>query len=361
MLGIIRFFLASCVIVFHLSMQVPHIGLLAVNFFYVISGYLITLILNDSYNFNFRSFSVNRFLRLYPTYFFFSAISIALSLIYISGHTTASFHPSWSGNYQPFDLIANILLFPWEILNDYGILSLFSNHYVPSEVARFRWIPSSWSVAVEIVCYVILWAFTARNVLTALFTLAAAIGINALVSYLNLNPLYKYSPFFAAMLPFSLGALSYFIVKASDHRKYIFDFLNKYQLVTLMAIILLFIVNWHFASKQWGVALFSSIPYYANNIIACLAVILLHRTQPKGYLDRICKLIGDLSYPIFIAQYIGGYIAWLLLGSPTQNRGWEIFLYGYAITIAMSIISVLVVDGPIKSIRNRVRPKRVVP
>ncbi|PPC72695.1 acyltransferase [Pantoea sp. ICBG 985] len=361
MLGIIRFFLASCVIVFHLSLQVPHIGLLAVNFFYVISGYLITMILNDSYRFNFKSFALNRFLRLYPTYFFFSAISIVFSVTYISGHTSSPFHPSWSGHYQPFDLIANIFLFPWEILNDYGILSFFSNPYVPSEAARFRWIPSSWSVAVEIICYVILWAFTARNFFSALITLAAAIVINALVGHFNLNPLYRYSPFFAAMLPFSLGALSYFLVKANDHRKHLFEILDRYQLVTLIFIVALFTVNWYFASKQWGVALFSSIAYYTNNLIACLAVIIFHKTQPKGFYDKICKFIGDLSYPIFISQYLGGYIAWIMLGSPIQNRGWEVFFYGYAVTLAMSILSVLIIDGPIKKVRNIIRPKTVVP
>jgi len=44
MLGILRFFLASCVVVFHMSGHAPIIGVLAVNCFYVISGYLMTLV-----------------------------------------------------------------------------------------------------------------------------------------------------------------------------------------------------------------------------------------------------------------------------------------------------------------------------
>jgi hypothetical protein len=45
MLGLVRFFMATCVVVFHLTLLVPNIGMLAVNYFYVISGYLITMVL----------------------------------------------------------------------------------------------------------------------------------------------------------------------------------------------------------------------------------------------------------------------------------------------------------------------------
>lgn len=44
MLGLIRFFLASCVIAFHLTARIPALGNFAVNCFYVISGFLITYI-----------------------------------------------------------------------------------------------------------------------------------------------------------------------------------------------------------------------------------------------------------------------------------------------------------------------------
>ena len=78
MLGIIRFLLASCVVAFHLTGKLPFLGQFAVNFFYIISGFLITLILNKTYKFNVISFSANRFLRLYPTYFFFVFVGIII-------------------------------------------------------------------------------------------------------------------------------------------------------------------------------------------------------------------------------------------------------------------------------------------
>lgn len=68
-MGTLRFVLAMCVVFFHLTYPLTrHLGVLAVNFFYVVSGFLITFVLNESYRFQFGSFAVNRYLRLFPAY-----------------------------------------------------------------------------------------------------------------------------------------------------------------------------------------------------------------------------------------------------------------------------------------------------
>lgn len=67
-MGIYRYLLACGVVAEHLSGNIPsltHTGMFAVVGFYVLSGYLITRVLNDVYGFRFAPFWSNRILRLY--------------------------------------------------------------------------------------------------------------------------------------------------------------------------------------------------------------------------------------------------------------------------------------------------------
>nr|WP_176478754.1 hypothetical protein [Escherichia coli] len=89
--------------------------------------------------------------------------------------------------------------------HSFGINPLHFDGYM------FRIVTSSWSVAVEIVCYFLLWAFIARSYKTALLTMFLSIGYHW-YSIKNVDSLVViYSPFIAALLPFSIGALGYFI------------------------------------------------------------------------------------------------------------------------------------------------------
>lgn len=70
MFGTYRTFLALIVVVHHL-ISIPIIGHYAVHGFFILSGYLMTFVMNVSYGYSLRgirAFSINRFLRLYPSY-----------------------------------------------------------------------------------------------------------------------------------------------------------------------------------------------------------------------------------------------------------------------------------------------------
>ncbi|WP_413734303.1 acyltransferase family protein [Sodalis sp. RH21] len=350
MLGILRFFLASCVISFHLSAKIPNIGQLSVNFFYVISGYLITLILNDIYKFRLKKFSLNRFLRLYPAYYSFTFLSLVLAIIPISGVTSSVFHSSWSGSQQPFDILGNIFIFPWAFLSDQSVLAIPNLLY--SEEPRLRLIPSTWSIAVEIVCYFILFIFTGRNIYTAIisFFLAALFHI-----YLNssaLNAGYIYYPFMSAMLPFSVGAIGCFLSKRIE-KKYSLSFSMNKQFLSLAAIIFLFLFNWWLSLGSAD--FYRSLYFYTNNVIALFSIMILHNSKPSDYFKKVCKILGDLSYPMFLIHYIAGYIGWHIIGMPNYLRGWDIFIMGYIISVLISIACLIFIDQPIQKIRNKIR------
>src|ERR1700685_2023023 len=86
MLGTVRFLLAVMVAANHLWLPVANkVGAHAVAAFYVISGYLMTKIIQETYGTDMdgvRRFLLNRWLRIYPPYLLVLSLSVALLLIF---------------------------------------------------------------------------------------------------------------------------------------------------------------------------------------------------------------------------------------------------------------------------------------
>ena len=354
MLGPLRFLLASFVVMFHLTGLVPNIGQLSVNFFYVISGYLITLILNEVYKDNSRAFLINRYLRLYPTYYFFALISLLLSILPISGTTSSTFHLSWVSKQGVMDWLGNLFIFPWAFVTDYAVVSI--PHFFASESFRFRLIPSTWSIAVEITCYFILWAFTARRVSLSILTFLIAVIIHFLIHYSSLTPEYAYAPFYAALLPFSMGATGYFFSSMLERKDSFTTLKQGKKYLILILVIISFLINWYISTKS--INLYSSAPYYINNLIAMLSVMIMHNLDLDGIAKKFSKTLGDLSYPLFLCQYPAGYIGWLIIGKPQDIRGWEVFISGYFVAVLISFVSIKIIDKNIALLRNKIRPAK---
>jgi peptidoglycan/LPS O-acetylase OafA/YrhL len=333
-LGILRFFLASCVIVFHMSGHVPSIGVLAVNFFYVISGYLMTLVLNETYHFNARSFFSNRILRLYPAQLALCVVSLPFLWILPKA---SEFNPIW-GTPQWQDWIGNVLIFPWAFLPE----------------QHFRILPITWSIAVEIWCYFFLWLFVSRRPWTAAFSMVSAVLWQVYLSHAGASAASHYFPVPSALLPFSCGAASYFLISHPTLARIERDVPPRVQTVVLCAVIALFLVNWQLAVK-FDSSAYYGVFYYSNTVLACAAVIALHGLTVHGKTGRFATWCGDLSYPVFLAQWVSGFVAWHLIGTDTPAHSWAVFLLGYAISLIVGIATVIVVDRPVHRVRARIR------
>ena len=91
MFGTYRYCLAHLVVLTHLASW-PGVGSYAVFGFYMLSGFLMSLILNERYGFSLqglRGYAANRALRIYPPYLFVLAATamtsaMSLSLIFNS-------------------------------------------------------------------------------------------------------------------------------------------------------------------------------------------------------------------------------------------------------------------------------------
>ncbi|BAE74634.1 hypothetical protein SG1359 [Sodalis glossinidius str. 'morsitans'] len=357
MLGIIRFFLATSVIIFHLVAKFPNLGLYAVNCFYVISSYLITMILNRTYDFKLIPFAQNRFLRLFPLYWF--ACIIGIICIFFSNNTT-DFHHSYGIHLSVKELLGNVLLIPWALLSDKIVISPFYTFAIPEilnfDGYMFRAVTSSWSIAVEIVCYFILWSFVARGYKRAMLAILTS-GIYHWYSIsVSDNIITTYSPFLAAMLPFSIGSLGYFLSHSIEKKNKALIKSTRYQIFSLFLFSFLFITNWYIGWQRDEA--FASFHYYFNNIIALGAVVALHATTLSGKISRLAKFLGDLSYPIFLCHFFMGLAAWQLIGHPTEKNGWLIFSIGYGLSICFGLITIVLIDNPISKIRDSIRSKR---
>lgn len=338
-MGIARFFLSLCVVMFHLTAIVPNVGLFAVNFFYVISGFLMTLVLQESYKFDGWRFATNRFLRLYPGY---AVIAVTALLIFHLFPSYPAFHPSWDGQADFGSWMGNLFIVPWAFLSDPTV------HVTPfiSEGFYFRIIPSTWSVAVELVCYFLVWLVGARSIKGAIALTMFGTVWHVYIFVTGGLPTLRYGPVPAAALPFGLGCLAYFISVR-------FSVAKKVPLSAILGVItLLFVANWW--SSIVSPDIFSSVQFYLNTGLAFALALSVNRRRFQGTPAKFDKFLGDLAYPMFLGHYVFAFAALQLLGIE-QHRGWIVFFIGATATILASSLIVVCVDRKIESLRKRIK------
>jgi peptidoglycan/LPS O-acetylase OafA/YrhL len=283
-MGIYRYLLACGVVAEHLSgvPSLTHTGMFAVVGFYVLSGYLITRVLNDVYGFRFAPFWSNRILRLYPLYFVFLAIGLVLVF---GTNNAADFFPAvWKAR-PGFD--------DW-----FGLITIFPMGVSPMDW-HFRPVPSIWSVGVELLNYALLYVVVARGKQAALWIAIGAASYHVFGLWRGDGLDARYFPFYAALLPFALGALIYFYTRSS--RK-----ISPGKALLLCSPVAIVCV---LAGVLGGVRdtwLFEVL-FYLNLLFQCLAVLALARVTQLPHL-RLDKVVGDLSYPVFLGHWLVGYV-----------------------------------------------------
>jgi peptidoglycan/LPS O-acetylase OafA/YrhL len=297
-MGTFRFLLACCVVVEHLSgnQYLSHTGMFAVFGFYVLSGYLITRVLNETYRFDFVSFWSNRFLRLSPPYAIF--LIIGLFLIFATTSAAEFFPAVWKAHPSFKDWVGVITVFPMGV-------SPMDWHFRP--------VPSIWSVGVELLNYAALYAVVARGRYAALLAAVLAAGYHVVGIWHGDSLADRYFPFYAALLPFALGSLIYFYARSSKR-------------ISVRATVLLctpVAINGVAAGLLGGArdAPLFEVLFYLNLAFQCLAVWALSQIAPTSNL-KADKWIGDLSYPVFLCHWQVGYVlAVLFLPNPSLGLG----------------------------------------
>lgn len=313
-LGTFRFLLACLVVIAHLTGPAPgtgHLGTSAVFAFYVVSGFLITRVLNDVYAFRGSAFWANRWLRLFPAYYLVTGLTLPLILLFPD--EAARYHRAWIFANEAMDYVNHVTLVPLAI-----------NH------GPLRIVPPSWSVAVEVINYGVLWAFTARSVRNALFILAlgAAYHLIALIYGLDF-----YYAFYAALLPFACGALVHFVAPC----------VSRYGIASVF-LLGLHLVLTPIVTQEPRLIL------YVSMALSIVVVASVSRATP----GRTDKFLGDLSYPIFLTHWLVGFCIVLVSGT---SPGWTLLALSIAPLVGLSWALAVGIDLVIEPMRrsNRLR------
>lgn len=332
MLGSLRLFLALSVVVAHLTDNVrffSHWGVFAVFGFYLISGYLITTILHETYSFQFSAFAINRFLRLFPIYYIL-AIATAFIINLSSGAST--FHPAWSVQTRWQDIFGNMFIIPFEFYD-----------------SSFRLVPPTWSVAVELVNYFLLWLIVARNGSLAVLTflIATTYHITSFMSGADWGR--RYYPAYAALLPFSMGALIYFFRNMTSNP--ISRFGSPVTGISCAA----WLINLALCGLTGGAGSeFFNFFFYTN--LGLFAIFLYTTATPPGENLKIKwdKELGDLAYPVFLTHWIVGYMmSQYFLSGP--RRGMTLFIASLIPIILVSYALSKIANRLIEPLRSKVR------
>lgn len=322
----------------HLDQRINH-GYLAVDFFFMLSGFVIGYAYDDRWGkMKIADFIKRRIIRLQPMVVF-GAI-LGAFLFYLQ-------------DYSPWD-VAGVSIFSLAIAT---LLNMFLIPATPSIEVRglgemFPLNGPSWSLFFEYIGY-LLYAFLIRkfsNRVLALFTLVAACGLAGLAIFGENGDLCAgYSltgsefsvGIFRLLFPFSAGLLMFRLFKPMKAK-------GAFWVCSILIVALLAMPRIGGAEHLWMNGLYDTLC-----CIIFFPIILYFGASGKTtdkYTTKICKILGDISYPLYIVHYpfIYLYYAWV----KNENLTFEQSFWGAATVVVGSIllayISLRLYDIPIR-------------
>jgi len=277
---------ALMVVLFHLKVRGFALGWAGVQFFFVISGYLITKILihsREMYRDNIfkylKVFYMKRTLRIFPLYYLYLIIAIAVAIIV---------HRPIGDAWQFFLYIQNYTL---------GL-----NHFNTQLV-----LGHTWSLAVEEQFYLLwpllVWVTSSRH----LFKLSIGLIITSILSRLLIlhftqNPFLDFSTLFSNFDTLALGTL---LAIYDDHQVFVRLRIPAFLISTLLLLISIYSIGYSklWTPVQWTFTGFG--PFFLSILgffFFTLLMVILH--APQWLLSWIDKppiaFIGKISYGIYI-------------------------------------------------------------
>jgi peptidoglycan/LPS O-acetylase OafA/YrhL len=329
MFGAYRAFLALMVVLSHLG-GMPGGGYPVIGF-YILSGYLMTLILQTTYGYSLkglRTYGANRFLRIYPCYW--AACLLAAALVWWCGSAAAKeYHPMI---FLPDDTV-----------------SLLRHLFIVFEHGRGpRLVPPVWALTVEVSFYILIGLGLSRNRKMTLvwFTASAAYAIMLIVQGADFD--HRYYPIPAVSFAFATGAMIFHFYPILQRRA---GWLTRdFAPAILFGLLLL-----NQVISIWTNTLLTR-GFYVNYLLSAAMVVALASKTALPYLSKpVDRALGDLSYPIYLLHYQAGMIL-IGLGLTRFHRFDPVFALA-----ALPILFVLAwlldkgVEEPMEKIRRKLK------
>lgn len=351
-MGLVRVALAVAVLLSHLPLASFKFlsGGLAVQSFFIVSGFYMALVLDGKYK-DVSLFYSNRLLRLFPTYFFICILA-AITLWVFNASPTGTpeiFATAYSNpltaiilTFENIFMVGQEMLF-WTQIDSAGNLVWDESGPLPDENTVVGWqgllVPQSWSLSMELMFYALA-PFLARAgwkwiaVIAALSIALRLAGPIVGIEYL----LWQGRLFPTALFLFLFGMLAH---KALPFVATLPKWTGWAVNVVLLAFIVLHAPFQEALTQATGIDAMQG--RWIVYIVMTLTIPFVFNTFKDFAWDR---WIGDLSYPIYLSQLM--VIGFVMTFNPPFAM-W-VAIFG---TIALSAIILVVIEHPLDRWRQR--------
>lgn len=332
-MGTLRILLALCVAYGHLT-KLPSFPSsdVAVQSFFVISGFYMALVLNEKYGpGSYWLFISNRVLRLWPAY----AVVLILSFA-VADNWRSIFALNWFD--VAFFIGSQILIIGQELylflfVND-GTLA-FTAHYteVSTPLYTLAPIPQAWTLGLEIYFYLLAPFLVRRGPLFIAAMIAASLALRMLLQGafgLSGEP-WSFRFFPSEFALFMAGSLGYYVY-APKHRAQRTLAKTLLSVAAVLLFLALAINRWDGMWRLASLSVLGLVIVGTPNLFSATKDILWD------------KYLGELSYPIYVCHFLCG---WMLMPSTLAVAYAALLL-----SVAMSIALYHLIDRPIDNWRQ---------
>lgn len=357
-MGILRVILALSVFFAHTELKPDSVfvgGRVAVELFYMISGFLISYVLNSNENYkNTITFYESRALRIYPVYFVVALIT--LLALNIASPKFFFLYEDIPASAAVTLVLSNLFIFGQDIVMFLGIKGgelTFTSNFLNSDYLLFKGLllPQAWTLGVELTFYLIAPFIVRSNIrIFSLMFLSAGVCLYLkAIGIRDIDP-WSYRFFPAELYLFLIGAASQKIALPfweRQNEKKLFDLINALA-CCMMMILIVFYPYIHMAPSNKNTL-----------VLAMLAIALpfLFSFQGKNKIDRA---IGELSYPIYIGHILVLSCAEFLMRKlSVNNLTIKILVASLLVVVFALLLKVLIADN-VEKIRHKVKRSKIM-
>lgn len=363
-MGLFRLYLALSIAFQHSGKNWGLGGIRAVEVFFIISGFYMSLILTTGKYRDYKTFIVNRFLRLYPIYFV-----VALSTLVFSFFIKIPPLPQYETYGGNFDFLAlfyfifsNLTLIAQELslflgIQDGHLYGTIDFRHTDPYILIFFLIPQAWSLSVELLFYAIapalLWLEKGKRIVSLSIFILLSISCKV---YLILSG-FPYDPwanrFFPSVLYlFLLGALTHHVYENFLYEK--FQKINKqhvfYGAFTSLMSGIIYMLGLFPTINISGVLNYvpflsevkdALVPYLGYSFCICLFFYMTSK-------NRFDRFVGELSYPIYVVHLLVLNVLGSFMTRSPSFSNWVV-----VISVLLSMGLVVWIQNPIERYRTQ--------
>jgi peptidoglycan/LPS O-acetylase OafA/YrhL len=356
-MGVTRLLLAVSVLLAHTGVQALIGGVLAVQIFFMISGYLISFLLTEAKTYSRTSdFYINRALRILPLYWVVASFALVV-------HLVESFFFGRSAFFSTFSEMPPLAWYfvgvsNFTVLGQDQVLFMsvqdatlqYSADFASSEVQLWQGllIPPAWSLGVELAFYLVApFVLLSKKRLMVFFALSLALRALFVFLGFGMNDPWSYRFFPTELAVFLAGAISHQFIapRVASIAK------NSQGLIALIPVVasISIIVLIPALQVSKGPKTLLVLAFFL------VALPFLFHFQKHRKLDN---LLANLSYPFYILHWL--VIDILRIAFPgLQIGGFGFTILALVVTLALSWISVRFVEVPVEKLRRKYRSREL--